>query len=59
MKQWPFKVKQGLTDTPKIVVTYEAQKNKFIAKEISSMILGKMKEIASAYLSLTFNIRSC
>ncbi|GJS71535.1 putative heat shock protein 70 family protein [Tanacetum coccineum] len=50
MKLWPFKVIQGVTDTPKIVVTYKGQDKEFLAEEISSMILGKMKEIAEAYL---------
>ncbi|GKD26206.1 putative heat shock protein 70 family protein [Tanacetum coccineum] len=50
MKLWPFKVIQGVTDTPKIVVTYKGQDKEFLAEEVSSMILGKMKEIAEAYL---------
>ncbi|MFS7961781.1 putative Heat shock protein 70 family [Helianthus anomalus] len=50
MKLWPFKVIQGLADTPKIAVTYKGQKKEFLAEEISSMILAKMKETAEAYL---------
>ncbi|GJX34027.1 putative heat shock protein 70 family protein [Tanacetum coccineum] len=50
MKLWPFKVIQGLADTPKILVTYKGQEKEFLAEEVSSMILGKMKEIADAYL---------
>ncbi|GJS71539.1 putative heat shock protein 70 family protein [Tanacetum coccineum] len=50
VKLWPFKVIQGLADTPKIVVTYKGQNKEFLAEEVSSMILGKMKEIADAYL---------
>ncbi|GKB87470.1 putative heat shock protein 70 family protein, partial [Tanacetum coccineum] len=50
VKLWPFKVIQGLADTPKIVVTYKGQNKEFLAEEVSSMILGKMKEIAEAYL---------
>ncbi|GKC54418.1 putative heat shock protein 70 family protein [Tanacetum coccineum] len=47
---WPFKVINGSLDTPKIVVSYKGQEKEFLAEEISSMILGKMKEIAEAYL---------
>ncbi|KAL9992592.1 putative Heat shock protein 70 family [Helianthus debilis subsp. tardiflorus] len=50
MKLWPFKVIQGPDDTPKIVVTYNGQEKEFLAEEISSMVLGKMKETAEAYL---------
>ncbi|KAF5762667.1 putative Heat shock protein 70 family [Helianthus annuus] len=50
MKLWPFKVIQGPDDTPKIVVTYKGQEKEFLAEEISSMVLGKMKETAEAYL---------
>ncbi|KAL8252617.1 hypothetical protein R6Q59_036310 [Mikania micrantha] len=50
MKLWPFKVIEGPADTPKIVVTYKGQEKEFSAEEISSMILGKMKETAEAYI---------
>ncbi|KAI3759916.1 hypothetical protein L1987_50302 [Smallanthus sonchifolius] len=50
MKLWSFKVIEGPADTPKIVVSYKGQQKEFLAEEISSMILGKMKEIAEAYL---------
>ncbi|KAL4557816.1 hypothetical protein LXL04_036008 [Taraxacum kok-saghyz] len=50
MKLWPFKVIEGPDDTPKIVVSYKGEDKEFLAEEISSMILGKMKEIAEAYL---------
>ncbi|XP_076959624.1 heat shock 70 kDa protein 18-like [Bidens hawaiensis] len=49
IKLWPFVIK-GDSDTPKVVVTYKSQKMEFLAQEISSMILGKMKESAEAYL---------
>ncbi|KAI3805789.1 hypothetical protein L1987_21675 [Smallanthus sonchifolius] len=49
-KLWPFRVIEGPADTPKIVVSYKGQEKEFLAEEISSMILGKMKEIAEAYL---------
>ncbi|KAJ0453477.1 putative Heat shock protein 70 family [Helianthus annuus] len=50
IKLWPFKVIKGPSDTPKIVVTHNGQKKEFLAEQISSMILGKMKETAEAYL---------
>ncbi|KAI3496256.1 hypothetical protein L1887_38612 [Cichorium endivia] len=50
MKLWPFKVIEGPSNTPKIVVSYKGQEKEFLAEEISSMILGKMKETAEAYL---------
>ncbi|GJW34251.1 putative heat shock protein 70 family protein [Tanacetum coccineum] len=51
IKLWPFRVIQGPADTPKIVVSYKGQQKQFLAAEISSMILGKMKETAESYLS--------
>ncbi|XP_071741441.1 heat shock cognate 70 kDa protein-like [Rutidosis leptorrhynchoides] len=50
MKLWPFKVTRGRGDIPTVVVTYKGEEKQFLAEEISSMILGKMKEIAEAYL---------
>ncbi|XP_076914042.1 heat shock cognate 70 kDa protein-like [Bidens hawaiensis] len=50
IKLWPFKVVKGSADTPKVVVTHKGQEKEFLAEEISSMILGKMKETAEAYL---------
>ncbi|KAJ0691520.1 putative Heat shock protein 70 family [Helianthus annuus] len=50
IKLWPFKVIRGPDDTPKIVVTYKGQVKEFLAEEISSMVLAKMKETAEAYL---------
>nr|KAJ0185829.1 hypothetical protein LSAT_V11C900469850 [Lactuca sativa] len=50
MKLWPFRVIQDPVDTPKIVVSYKGQEKEFLAEEISSMILGKMKATAESYL---------
>ena len=50
MKLWPFKVVEGVGDEPIICVTYEGKMKSFKAKEISSMVLAKMKEISEAYL---------
>ncbi|KAM0028159.1 putative Heat shock protein 70 family [Helianthus debilis subsp. tardiflorus] len=52
MKLWPFRVIEGPADTPKIVVSYRGQEKEFVAEEISSMTLGKMKEVADAYLGM-------
>ncbi|KAJ0829516.1 putative Heat shock protein 70 family [Helianthus annuus] len=49
IKLWPFKVIRGPDDTPKIV-SYKGQVKEFLAEEISSMVLAKMKETAEAYL---------
>merc|ERR1712013_286735 len=49
---WPFDiVDEG--GRPKIQVEHKGQTKKFFAEEISSMILGKMKETAEAYLGKT------
>jgi heat shock protein 1/8 len=50
MKHWPFTVKSGPGGTPIIEVSYKGEKKEFKAEEISSMVLGKMREIAEAYL---------
>jgi heat shock protein 1/8 len=50
MKLWPFKVIADPDNgRPIIVVTYKYEEKQFLAEEISSMILIKMKEIAEAY----------
>ncbi|KAK6926946.1 Heat shock protein 70 family [Dillenia turbinata] len=53
MKLWPFKVIPGPGDKPMIVVTYKGEEKQFVAEEISSMVLIKMREIAEAYLRTT------
>jgi len=50
MKHWPFKVISGTADKPIIQVTVNGEDKKFQAEEISSMVLGKMKDVASQYL---------
>ena len=51
MKRWPFKVeKDEKTDRPLIVVDYLGQKKKFLAEEISAMVLSKLKKNAEDYL---------
>jgi len=50
MKLWPFKVVRGSADRPQIEVTYKGEKKRFFPEEISSMVLGKMKETAEAFI---------
>ncbi|KAK4480036.1 hypothetical protein RD792_013093 [Penstemon davidsonii] len=47
---WPFKIILGPEDRPLIVVTYKGKEKHYVAEEISSMVLIKMKETAEAYL---------
>lgn len=49
MKQWPFRVVND-GGKPKIRVNYAGEEKTFRPEEISSMVLGKMKETAEAYL---------
>jgi len=49
MKHWPFHVSKK-NGKPAISVNYKGEPRDFTAEEISAMILGKMKEIAEAYL---------
>ena len=51
IKLWPFKVeKDPKSDRPVIVVEYKNEIKKFLAEEISAMILGKLKKCASDFL---------
>ncbi|XP_026413981.1 probable mediator of RNA polymerase II transcription subunit 37c isoform X2 [Papaver somniferum] len=50
MKLWPYKVTAGPGEKPMINVTYKGEEKQFLAEEISSMVLIKMREIAEAYL---------
>lgn len=52
MKQWPFRVVND-GGKPKIRVNYAGEEKTFRPEEISSMVLGKMKETAEAYLGQT------
>ncbi|GJT69932.1 heat shock cognate 70 kDa protein 2 [Tanacetum coccineum] len=51
MKLWPFNIIEGERGKPIIEITYKGLKKHFAAEEISSMVLSKMKEVASAYLN--------
>ena len=48
--KFPFKVVNGFNDNPQIQLTFAGNTKCFTPEEISSMILGKMKEIAETYL---------
>jgi len=50
MKLWPFTVLSGANEKPMIQVSHKGENKKFMAEEISSMVLIKMKEIAEAYI---------
>jgi len=47
-KHWPFKIIND-SGTPKIQVQYKGEAKTFSAEEVSSMVLTKMKETASAF----------
>lgn len=50
LKHMPFKVVAGANDKPTIVVNYQGEEKRFLPEEISSMVVGKMKEIAEAFI---------
>ena len=50
MKYWPFKVVEGKGGKPHVKVSVNNEDKLFAPEEISAMVLGKMKEIAEAYL---------
>ncbi|KAL1746342.1 heat shock protein HSS1 [Schizophyllum fasciatum] len=54
MKHFPFKIidKAG---KPYIQVQYRGEEKEFSPEEISSMVLGKMREVAESYLGTTIN----
>lgn len=49
MKLWPFVVRNE-ANRPRIAVQFRSETQTFYPEEISSMVLGKMKETAEAYL---------
>ncbi|KAM5555733.1 hypothetical protein ABKV19_023580 [Rosa sericea] len=53
LKLWPFRVIEGPCDKPMIMVTHKGQEKQIAAEEVSSMVLGKMREIAEAFLGST------
>lgn len=49
IKHWPFKVVSDC-GKPKIQIEFKGEKKTFAPEEVSSMVLTKMREIATAYL---------
>ncbi|XP_044753363.1 heat shock-related 70 kDa protein 2-like isoform X1 [Coccinella septempunctata] len=49
MKHWPFEIVNE-NGKPKIRVSYKNETKTFYPEEISSMVLGKMREIAASFL---------
>jgi heat shock protein 5 len=49
MKHWPFKIKEK-DGKPVISVQYRHESRDFTPEEISGMIMGKLKDMAEAYL---------
>jgi|Dee2metaT_20_FD_contig_71_596083_length_2245_multi_8_in_0_out_0_1 L1 cell adhesion molecule like protein len=47
---WPFTVVEGSGGRPIIEVTFKGEQRQFFPEEISSMVLGKMKETAEGFL---------
>lgn len=52
-KLWPFTVKSGSQGRPVIEVLFKGEKRTFFPEEVSSMVLGKMKETAEAFIGQT------
>lgn len=50
LKHWPFKVKSNKHGQPIIEVVQQGKTKQLRPEEISSMVLGKMKETAETYL---------
>jgi L1 cell adhesion molecule like protein len=49
-KLWPFKIKEGSQGRPVIEVNYKGELRTFFPEQISSMVLGKMKETAESFI---------
>ncbi|KAJ3669454.1 hypothetical protein LUZ60_011404 [Juncus effusus] len=50
MRAWPFKVISDADNRPLIQVQYKGKEKRFLAEEISAMILTKMKSTAESFL---------
>ncbi|KAJ1824253.1 ATPase with role in protein import into the ER [Coemansia sp. RSA 2675] len=51
MKHWPFKIVSKEGGKPNFRIDVKGEKRDFSPEEISAMVLGKIKEIAEAYLN--------
>lgn len=54
-KLWPFKIKEGSQGRPVIEVNYKGELRTFFPEQISSMVLGKMKETAENFIGQSVN----
>lgn len=50
IKFWPFKVTRGGDDRPLIEIQHCGEVRQFMPEEVTSMVIGKMKEIAESFL---------
>ncbi|GJX74959.1 heat shock cognate 70 kDa protein [Tanacetum coccineum] len=50
MELWPFKVIEGDSEKPSVVVEYKGEEERFAPEELSAMVLKKMKEDAKLFL---------
>ncbi|GJZ88499.1 heat shock cognate 70 kDa protein-like protein [Tanacetum coccineum] len=50
MELWPFKVIEGDSEKPSVVVEYKGVEKRFAPEELSAMVLKKMKEDAKLFL---------
>ncbi|GKB70153.1 heat shock cognate 70 kDa protein-like protein [Tanacetum coccineum] len=50
MELWPFKVIEGDSEKPSVVVEYKGEEKRFAPEELSAMVLKKMKENAERFL---------
>jgi len=59
MKYWPFTVVDKNTKPHVKITTGQGETKLFAPEEVSAMVLGKMKDIAEAYLGKKSNPCSC
>lgn len=50
MKSWPFKVIEGPSEKPIVVVEFNGEEKKYAPEELSAMVLKKMKEAAEEFI---------
>ncbi|KAI3759877.1 hypothetical protein L1987_50261 [Smallanthus sonchifolius] len=50
MESWPFKIIEGPAEKPTVVVKLKGEEKKYAPKELSAMVLKKMKECAEAFI---------
>ncbi|CAI9259502.1 unnamed protein product [Lactuca saligna] len=50
MKSWPFKVIEGPSEKPIVVVEFNGEEKKYAPEELSAMVMKKMKEAAEEFI---------